>query len=63
MITTILFSFLIFALAVTGLSIGIIVKGKPIKGHCGGGDHCSCESSEPVQQCQLEEPQRPKAMG
>ncbi len=27
---------LIFAISVTGLSIGVILKGKQIKGHCGG---------------------------
>lgn len=27
---------MIFALAILGLSVGMIVKGKQIKGHCGG---------------------------
>ena len=27
---------LIFAIAMTGLSLGVIFRGKQIKGHCGG---------------------------
>lgn len=32
-------SALVFALAVLGLSIGVIVSGKQVQGHCGGSAH------------------------
>ncbi len=52
-----LFSFVIFVLAALGFGIGVIFKGKPLKGHCGGGggDHdCHCDNGEPEKCCDLE---------
>jgi hypothetical protein len=59
--TTILFGCLIFTLAVVLLAIGVIIKGKPLRGSCGGPkpvgpdgepltcDHCTCSQQEPSQ--------------
>jgi len=40
---TLLMSFVIIALAVTGMAIGVIAGGKPIKGSCGGLNGGGCE--------------------
>lgn len=34
--TTIFLTFCILLLVVTGMAIGVIIRGKPIKGSCGG---------------------------
>lgn len=34
--TTIFLTFLILLLVVTGMAVGVIFRGKPIKGSCGG---------------------------
>ena len=33
---TVILSFIILALVITGMAIGVILQGKPIKGSCGG---------------------------
>lgn len=58
---TIILSFILLGLVMTGMAIGVILKGKPIKGSCGGigalgmgaacdicgGDANKCEKESP----------------
>ncbi len=58
MMMIILLSALIFVLAAALLAIGVIIKGKPLRGSCGGPkpvgpngepltcDHCTCSHEE-----------------
>jgi hypothetical protein len=58
MMMIILLSSLIFALAAALLAIGVIIKGKPLRGSCGGPkpdgpdgqpltcDHCTCSRED-----------------
>ena len=45
--TTLILSFVLISLAVTGLSVGVLLGRKPIQGSCGGlynfGDGGACE--------------------
>jgi hypothetical protein len=52
---TMLLSFVVFVLAALGLGVGMLVKGKPLKGHCGGGKNsCDCEKDEAKKYSKLE---------
>jgi len=52
---TLLLSFVVFVLAALGLGVGVLLKGKPLKGHCGGGDNsCNCEDDKPKKYSKLE---------
>jgi len=42
-LVTVLLSFLIFALAIAAMGVGVIAGRKPIKGSCGGVSGSGCE--------------------
>ncbi len=45
--TTVLFSLAIFALAVLGLGIGVLLGRCPLRGSCGGASQCLCRRKRP----------------
>ncbi len=62
MIAMILVSFCVMLLVVAGMSIGVIMQNKPIKGSCGGvanqdGFDCACAAAGKPRLCE----QQPKA--
>ncbi len=43
--TTIIITFIMVAVLMAAMAIGVIVRGTPLRGSCGGADDCSCEQA------------------
>lgn len=49
--TTVILTIVVFAVAMLALSVGLIIAGKSIKGHCGG-PSCTCATEgKDITQC------------